>query len=362
MAHNLMMQNGKAAFFGTKAAWHKLGTVVEGAQNWEQAMNLAQLNWQVEKVNLIDPFSQKQIPDVFGVYKMDTKTLLGTVGEVYLPIQNRYAFDFVDTILEADSQAYYVSAGALGKGERIWCLAKINGETDITGTGDVHKHYLLFATSHDGSLAATCKLTTVRVVCQNTLTSAMKLNGEFTRIKHTTNAEVKLKTAMKLISQAHVGVKEIEEKLRELSKRIVTKDIFKTVMKCLFGDWETAKDKSIARIETKISDIAQIYESNDKNQFPEIRGTGYNLLNAITEYTDHFSGVRQTESRKGISEDQIRAENSLFGTGEKLKQNALEVIYEVIMRDGSIKEMPRTEYQNRMGNDSIDNVLNMVKI
>jgi len=358
MAHNLMMVNGKAAFFGTEAAWHKLGVVVEGAKNWEQAMNLALLNWQVDKINLIDPFTMQPIQDVFGIYKMDTKTLLGPVGAQYTPIQNKYAFDFVDALLEADSQAHYVSAGALGKGERIWCLAKINGESDITGTGDIHKHYLLFATSHDGSLAATCKLTTVRVVCNNTLTQALKLNGEYTRIKHTQSAEKKLEAARSFITGATVKIGDLETKLKELSKRIVDKESFKIVMKKLFGNWEDSKDKSVVRIENKIADVARLYESNDKNQFPEIRGTAYNLLNAITEYTDHVSGVRQTSARSNMNEGQIRAENALFGTGAALKSEALEVIIEATK--GADRKTDTMYIDQKPKNGAVDNILSMV--
>lgn len=329
MAHDLATINGKSAFFGTQAAWHKLGQVVEGAKVWAEAMDLAQLNWTVSKHQLLSPLDNRIVP-AWGIFKDDNGQMLGAVGDQYTPIQNKFAFEYVDSILNADEGAHYVSAGALGKGERIWCLAQVNGQTDITGTGDVHNWYLLFCTSHDGSLSATCKLTSVRVVCNNTLTSALRLNGEFTRVKHTKEAASRLDAARKVMSNAHQSIKEVEEKLRELSKRIVTKDSFKNVMVRLFGDYEAKADKgaSVARIENKITEVAQLYESNDRNMFPEIKGTGYNLLNAVTEWTDHKAGVRRTEDRQGMSETQIRAENSLFGTGAALKESALEVILE----------------------------------
>jgi phage/plasmid-like protein (TIGR03299 family) len=311
----------------------------------------------VEKVQLYNPLNNNLIPS-WGIFRKDNDhTYLGTVGDQYTPIQNKYAFTFVDTLLEADNSAHYVAAGALGNGERIWCLAKINGQSDITGTGDIHNHYLLFATSHDGSLAATCKLTSVRVVCNNTLNQAMRLNGEFTKIKHTTNAENKLNAAKKLITNAHIGIKELENKLRELSNRYITKDVYKDVMKRVFGDWETSKDRSVARIENKILDVTRLYESNDGNKFPEIRGTGYNLLNAITEYSDHLSNVRQTEGRSGMTESQIRSENALFGTGESFKTKAFEAVYEVVMKDGSTAKIPKVEYHTRMSGSVLDAIV-----
>lgn len=327
MAHNIAQINGKYAFFGTQAAWHRLGQVVDGAQTWEQAMNLAQLNWTVEKTQLVSPYTGEPI-SAYGTFRSDTKQLLGVVGEGYSVIENRFAFDFVDTILSAENGAHYEAAGALGNGEKIWCLAKINGETDITGTGDVHKWYLLFCTSHDGSLATTVKVTNVRVVCQNTMTQALNMQSTTARIRHTKNANEKLTLAKSLLANAVHSVHDVEEKLRELSKRVVSKESFSNVMKKLFGDFEES-----TRAKNKVLEVAGLYDFNDGNQFPEIRGTAYNLLNAVTEYTDHKSGIRRTESRQGSTDEAIRAENALFGTGADMKEKAVEVIYELTAGD-----------------------------
>lgn len=332
MAHNIATINGKSAFFGTRPAWHNLGQIVSGAQNWEQAMVQAQLDWEVSKQQLINPINGKVV-NSWGIFRNDNSEMLGAVGNQYVPIQNKYAFDFVDAILEAENGCHYESAGALGNGEKIWCLAKLDKTSDITGTGDIHEHFLLFTTSHDGSTAATCKLTTVRVVCNNTLNQALKLNGEFTRIKHTKNAEVKLNAAKNLVSGAINKIGDIETKLIELSKRIVTKDSMKQVMSRLFGDFEES-----TRSANKVRDILGYFEVNDNNQFPEIRGTAYNLLNSITEYTDHASNVRQTEGRKGMSDIAMRSENVLFGTGSDLKEKALDIIMESTTSCGRVAE------------------------
>jgi hypothetical protein len=62
------------------------------------------------------------------------------------------------------------------------------------------------------------------------------------------------------------------------------------------------------------------YEKNDGNAFPEQRGTAYNLLNAVTEYTDH------TRSTRGNGNG--RSESAMFGSGERLKAQAVDVIVE----------------------------------
>jgi Domain of unknown function (DUF932) len=50
----------------------------------------------------------------------------------------------------------------------IWLLAKIDKPMKV-GTNDELQPYALMANSHDGSMAFNIRLTTIRVVCQNTL-------------------------------------------------------------------------------------------------------------------------------------------------------------------------------------------------
>src|SRR4029077_13181165 len=86
---------------------------------------------------------------------------------------------------------------------------------------------------------------------------------------------------------------------------------------------ENKQADSQTRREGIITQVLGLYESNDGNAIPEIKGTAYNLLNAVTEYADHFRGVRVTSGRQGMNEGAVRAENALFGTGDKLKSDAM---------------------------------------
>ena len=61
----------------------------------------------------------------------------------------------------------------------------------------------------------------------------------------------------------------------------------KTVLDRLFPGKKDENGKSSTRNDNILADVLRCYESNDRNQFPEQRGTAYNLLNAVTEYTDH---------------------------------------------------------------------------
>ena len=50
---------------------------------------------------------------------------LGMVGSGYEPLQNTEAFKFFEPFIEG-KYAEFHTAGALGNGERVWVLVKLN--------------------------------------------------------------------------------------------------------------------------------------------------------------------------------------------------------------------------------------------
>jgi phage/plasmid-like protein (TIGR03299 family) len=318
------------------AAWHKLGQRTPDAQNWMEVMQLAHLDWTVEKRELystpsLQGVSAIKIPDKMAIFRTDNQAYLGVVGDGYQIMQNKTAFDFIDYLLQARDGAHYESAGVLGKGERIWVMAKLPETIRIAGTEDLTRVYLLIATAHDGSMAYTAKLVAERVVCENTLAIALGEASTAVRIKHTKSAQARLALGLKFMASVGNSVQSLNEKLNILASRKLTRESATNVFDRLFPQTKDEKGevKESKRRDNVLSTILSLYESNDKNAIPEVRGTAYNLLNAITEYTDHFRPARITEARKGYSDDQARAENALFGSGEKLKAEALDALLDL---------------------------------
>ena len=132
MAHliNYDERKGTHSFAShSEKAWHGLGQVVDNAMTAEEAINLANLDYEVYKTTihpLVDgmPNNGDAIEDKFAIMRQDNNAYLGLVGSRYEIVQNRDAFGFFDAIVDS-GEAIFETAGSLGKGERIFVTAKL---------------------------------------------------------------------------------------------------------------------------------------------------------------------------------------------------------------------------------------------
>lgn len=166
----------------------------------DEAINAAGLSWRVDKVPLFyqdtifatDGTSETgyfQAEGAWATKRSDTGEILGIVGERYNPLQNVDLFEFAEAILNVSSNgdpAKWETAGALAGGKRVWTLLKLPKDFRVgKADQDIVASYMLVTTSHDGSLAFSALITPVRVVCQNTLSAALRNNSGVFRTKHT---------------------------------------------------------------------------------------------------------------------------------------------------------------------------------
>ena len=315
---------GQAEVFVAGApAWHHLGVNVKEAQTWGKASKLAGLDWTISKNQLVNPRTGLPIPS-YALLRDDDNRWIHTVGEGYNPIQNKDTFTFVDALLES-GDAHYESAGALGNGEIVWCLARLKKDFSPVA-GDAHHTYLLFAEFRDGR-AAQVKLTMTRVVCQNTLNVALsqrKIGDNVLRIRHSGDIDTKIKAAKSLVSNVNGDITKINNKLAELAKKQITVSSFSIVMEKLFPGWEKG-----GRAQNKAAAVAMNFENNDGGNIPKIAGTAYSLLQSVTKFIDHQRDGLRTG---GKAEDlpRARAESAMFGTGDVFKSEALDRICEAV--------------------------------
>lgn len=285
MGHNLeIKKNGKASFVSnTEKAWHGLGTIVDHAMTSEEAIKLANLDYQVIKVPMfaqVEGVGNFPVPDKFATLRTDENTVLGVIGNRYTIVQNREAFSFFDEIV-GKGCAMFETAGVLGKGERIFVSAKMPDVIQIKGTDDLMEVYVLLTSSHDGSGSVIAAVTPVRVVCQNTLNAALKNTVSRVAIRHTTSATKKLEEAHKLLGISHKYITEVSEMFNTLALKTVTDAQVKLLVENLF---KSEKEDS-ARIKNIQEAVMASYFGGVGQS--KIIGTAWGAYNGITHYLDH---------------------------------------------------------------------------
>src|SRR4030095_15906204 len=252
MAHNINFneQTGKHSFFSVKEkAWHGLGQIVQDYPTSTEALQFAGLDYEVTKEDIYTSYNcdgqpmdfTKRIKTHFATIRKDTGDVLGVVGKDYEIVQNKDAFTFFDSIVGGDG-IQYETAGALGKGERIFITAKLPDYIKV-GNDDLIEQYLFLTTSHDGFGSITAAFTPIRIVCNNTLNAAFRNCSNSIKIRHTSNVKERLEQAHKVMGISYKLSEYLQTSFNQWSKvRISDKQVLKLIQLAMVPNKEVLHD------------------------------------------------------------------------------------------------------------------------
>jgi len=337
MAHNLNYneETGKHSFFSVKEkAWHGLGQIVEQYPTSAEAIQFAGLDYEVEKrplfTNILEndmdngqSFPKISVPNFYATVRNDNNAVLGVVGKDYEVVQNVDAFTFFDAIVSGDSGILYETAGALGKGERIFITAKLPGYIRV-GNSDLIEQYLFLTTSHDGFGSITAAFTPIRIVCNNTLNAALRNHTNCIKIRHTANANDRLKQAHTLMGISGTLGAELEGVFNHWANiRITDKEIKQLVQLAMCPNKEVLKnlkdganDNLSTTYKNMVESVFEYSQSSPTQQMETTGGTVFGAYNAITGY---FQNIRK------YKDDEAKFKSIMDGTGKQRAQVAFDL-------------------------------------
>jgi phage/plasmid-like protein (TIGR03299 family) len=333
-----MPANVGEMFYTGEVPWHGLGIHLAQPATLDEAIKVGGLDWQVGEVDLMtadDPPSP--VTKRKGIVRLDRppgddRRVLGVAHKGFKPIQNRDAGLLFDAIFGNGKRVYH-TGGYLGLGEIIWLLAKIDRTLRI-GTEDIVEPYALMANSHDGSMAFNIRLTTVRVVCQNTLSLAMhqRLGQHFRRAHQGSFAE-HAQAAQDFFKATLNELDSIAKSYTRLSQLQCSEDTFQQLIQALLPEpkkprnfernpgLRSAWEKRIAEIQAAREKISELRENGKGMQLGGSRGTFWGVLNAVLEYVDHHRKI-----------DGPRISYVLLGDGMELKTRAFSMIHDHVAK------------------------------
>ncbi len=292
--------------------WQSIGVELDHPKTAREAIETAGLDYTVVKKPLELNSGLKH--DAYAVIRTDTEAVLGIVGKNYEPVQNRDAFTFFDSLID-EQEAVYETAGMLGEGETVWILAKVPGFIKVNRNDIVNK-YILLTNSHDGTSQVRAKLTPIRVVCNNTLTSALRGAGEI-QIHHTSNTARHLEQAITLLGMSDSLFEHLGNVFDAMAMKTITEEQLQEYVHALIPDSDESKE-TIRTAEIR-NDVLRLHHSGLGAHLA--RGTLWGAFNSVTEYTDH----------RMLTEDSTtRLKSIWFGRGEQLKLKAFQLAERVM--------------------------------
>ena len=300
--------------------WHQLGNALPPKQPIEVWAEKAGMDWSIletpvcfmaEKAGALG--SIKTFAEQKVLFRSDSHKPLSVVSERYQVVQPREVLEFYRDLTEISGYELE-TAGVMKEGKKFWALARTGKETVLKGN-DCVKGYLLLATSCDGTLATTATPTTIRVVCNNTLTVALNGASSAIKVPHRTSFD-----AQAVKKQLGVAVSQWDSfmyRMKTLSERKVrTHEAMNYFLRVLCNS-DTHLDAGRGLVnERALKKVQAMYEGHGRGaELAAANGTAWGLLCAVTEYVDHEKRARS---------DEYRLDSAWFGQGALLKQRALD--------------------------------------
>jgi phage/plasmid-like protein (TIGR03299 family) len=317
MAHELTIRADgytEMAFVG-ETPWHGLGQTLDQNATIEQWRVAAGMDWCIESSPV--RYTANGNDQAYGgqnvLYRSDNSNALSVVSNRYKPVQPADVLEFFRDLVEKSGFRLH-TAGTLFGGKRLWALAETGKFAEVT-QGDGIGGFLLLSTSADKSLATTARFTSVRVVCNNTLSMSVRNNDNCVSITHARKFDHDLmKSKLGVAVASFDGFMEMAKHLER--QRITAEQADNFIKRILFTTDQLNEPDFVVEKNRPYNRILDLFKGEAKGS--ELVGdTKWALLNSVTEYFDHHHPSRT---------DDARLNNTWFGNGDNIKNRAVAVL------------------------------------
>jgi len=322
-----MTANFTSGWLGNgEVAWHGEGVVTEGTLPAREAFETAEALFTVEKRELFYPVydveeqfedndpifksESQQQSGSYAVVRTDTQQLLGVVSRQYEIVQNESLLRMAEFIREeVDMDAVVV----LAQGSKVCFTATIRGAATDIVPGDTVKRRIVGYLGHDGKTGCGAKFTNVRVVCQNTLTAALRYGGAHSTITHKKGANENFDQLIKSIDITRQDFVTETDLMREFTQVPMSLNGFREYCDEVYNIEED-------QVFRKREALDRAFMSGYGSDFA--KDTMWTAFNAITQIE---TSTRNTSRSKGNAQ----FARGTFGVGASISKRAFKVAVEL---------------------------------
>ena len=292
---------------------HGLGNSLTKKQPLEVWQREAEMDWTIQSSTVHYQEQEhhlRQLNDAKVLYRSDSGEALSVVSSRYQVLQPQDVLEFYRDLVDLGGFELE-TAGVLKGGRKLWALASAGQETLLKG-GDRVKAYQLLATVCDGTLATTAQFTSVRVVCNNTLTMATTDSSGAIKVPHSTTFY-----PGKVNQQLGIGItawQRFSDNMRKLADTYIHPFEARRYLVDVLGDPElTIHDQPNSKALKRVFDLYAGHGMG--SNLTSANDTTWGVLNAVTQFVDHERRARSSDNR---------LDSAWFGQGNALKAKAFE--------------------------------------
>lgn len=296
-----------------KPGWHGLGVTLDDYPDREEAQQIAH-PWEpiTEPVYLADPGFEAPLiegmdpepvtiyteaPEFKAVRRSDDGTLLGVVGDSYVPVTNGEMWDIAEALQGEADDVMFETAGSLQGGRKVWILVRLKDpialSKDPNGTT---LPYFALQNAHNGSSAFRGQAIMTRIVCANTSQIAdqeARTRGTQFSFKHTKNVGDRIEEAREALLGWRHSINEWTQ-LTEHMLNVRVDDVHEFLERWIpMPPPHTASERVIRNVE----EARDLWWSAYNSQTCEgITGTAQGVFAASTEYAEHYRRANNRET------------------------------------------------------------------
>lgn len=318
MSHDLEIVDGRASFaFNAERGnpWHMLGTPLDGdmplhvmleasGADYEVRLEPLYVNVQVgEDPDGLPIFTNMEVPDHWATVRsggcQPEDMALGVVKGRYVIQQNRELAEVAQSIVGlGNGDACWDTMGVIRDGRVFFAYLRLPSlYVDPQGINDEITQGLVVSTSHDGTMANTIGFSSVRVVCQNTLSMALGNMSQKIAVKHTATAEDRIRVAaagLSMYVKAHEALGRKAEQMLRVPGTTALNAVLRKHWPSLEGT-DASKAAITKRNNLRDAIVRQYLHSPNNRQVTGSNGWG--VYNAVVEYLDWEAPIRQATNR-----------------------------------------------------------------
>lgn len=332
MGHNIFNER----FYSLRQpAWHGLGTVSEVEKSASEAFN--GMNPYI--VSTEPMFTEFDGTKVETGYRSIIRhplpddpqpIVLGIVGPDYKLVDPLRTCEIFDEAVQQPVE----TLGVLGRGDTLFMTTKL---PSFSIKGDDVDTYLLLASPYSGNSAIQCRVTPVRVVCQNTLIASASQSLDSFRVIHDADVETRLLSWLGgSVQRALEKSERLQKSFNKMASKKVSSESMTTILSNIYVD-PTAPiptpdpELNLRRQETYEYNLA--WADRARQAVVECfqgAGTGMEVKALAGTFWGLYNAVVEVEDYKSTTKVEARANSALFGTRAAYKSRAFEVILDAV--------------------------------